>query len=166
MACRVNRQTYYKWSNEPASQLDWDDEYLIDAALDAQGGEPGYGYRFVVDELAEVGFRASENRAWRLCSLQGIFSIHSKKRGEKSKPGPPVHDDLLATVDDHGRPGRDFTADAPNTKWLTDITENPTGEGKLYLLVTWNHAAVHLLAPWRHYELRGPVDCVGEAPQV
>jgi hypothetical protein len=35
-----------------------------------------------------------------------------------------VHDDLVR---------RDFTADAPNTKWLTDITEHPTGEGKLYL---------------------------------
>jgi transposase InsO family protein len=29
---------------------------------------------------------------------------------------------------------RDFTADAPNTTWLTDITEHPTtAEGKLYL---------------------------------
>ncbi len=27
----------------------------------------------------------------------------------------------------------DFTATAPNQKWLTDITEHPTGEGKLYL---------------------------------
>jgi putative transposase len=40
-----------------------------------------------------------------------------------------VHDDLLATAGG----GRDFTADAPNVKWLTDITEHPTGEGKLYL---------------------------------
>ena len=29
--------------------------------------------------------------------------------------------------------GRDFTADAPNQLWLTDITEHRTGEGKLYL---------------------------------
>jgi putative transposase len=35
-----------------------------------------------------------------------------------------VHDDLIR---------RDFTATAPNAKWLTDITEHPTGEGKLYL---------------------------------
>ena len=35
-----------------------------------------------------------------------------------------MHDDLLE---------RDFTASRPDTKWLTDITEHPTGEGKLYL---------------------------------
>lgn len=29
--------------------------------------------------------------------------------------------------------GRDFTADAANRLWLTDITEHWTGEGKLYL---------------------------------
>jgi transposase InsO family protein len=65
--------------------------------------------------------------------MQGIFSIHSKKRGLNRKAGPPVHDDLLATVDHHGRPGRDFTATRPNEKWLTDITEHHTAEGKLYL---------------------------------
>lgn len=35
-----------------------------------------------------------------------------------------MHDDLVA---------RDFTAPAVDVKWLTDITEHPTGEGKLYL---------------------------------
>ena len=30
---------------------------------------------------------------------------------------------------------RDFTALEPETKWVTDITEIPTGEGKLYLCV-------------------------------
>ena len=28
---------------------------------------------------------------------------------------------------------RNFTADGPNRLWLADITEHPTGEGKLYL---------------------------------
>jgi putative transposase len=40
------------------------------------------------------------------------------------RAGPPVHDDLVRKV---------FTADAPNQLWLTDITEHPTAEGKLYL---------------------------------
>jgi len=35
-----------------------------------------------------------------------------------------VHDDLVR---------REFTADRPNQLWLTDITEHPTAEGKLYL---------------------------------
>src|SRR5436305_3429571 len=56
--------------------------------------------------------------------MQQIFSLHAKKKGRSRKAGPPVHDDLVR---------RDFTATAPNTKWLTDITEHSTGEGKLYL---------------------------------
>lgn len=35
-----------------------------------------------------------------------------------------MHDDLV---------DRNFTADAPDQVWLTDITEHRTGEGKLYL---------------------------------
>jgi len=64
---------------------------------------------------------------------QGILASHAKRGGRSRKPGPPVHDDLLAVVDKHGRPTHDFTADAPNQKWLTNITEHPTGEGTLYL---------------------------------
>ena len=45
-------------------------------------------------------------------------------RGKNGKPGPPAHDDLVE---------RDFTAVGPNQLWLTDITEHPTGEGKLYM---------------------------------
>ena len=39
-------------------------------------------------------------------------------------PNRELHDDLVQ---------REFTADAPNRLWLTDITEHPTREGKLYL---------------------------------
>jgi transposase InsO family protein len=45
-------------------------------------------------------------------------------QGQGGKVGPPVHDDLV---------GRVFTADGPNRLWLTDLTEHPTSEGKLYL---------------------------------
>ena len=130
---KLSRQGYYQWLAEPLCQRDWDDAHLINAAFDAHAEDPGFGYRFIADELADQGFIASENRVWRLCSMQGIFSIHSKKRGLNRQAGPPVHDDLLATVDHHGRPRRDFSASRPNEKWLTDITEHHTGEGKLYL---------------------------------
>ncbi len=139
VACRVLRlstQGYYKWLKHPISQRDWDDAHLINAAVEIHADDPEYGYRFIADELPARGITASENRVWRLCSAQRIFSTHSVKRGTGRKPGPAVHDDLLAikTVDrKKGGPGRDFGATAPNQKWLTDITEHPTGEGKLYL---------------------------------
>jgi putative transposase len=53
-----------------------------------------------------------------------LWSAFGKKRGKNGKTGPPVHDDLVE---------RDFTADAPNQLWLSDITEHLTREGKLYV---------------------------------
>lgn len=75
----------------------------------------------------------SERTAWRICSDNGWWSAFGKKRGKSKKAGPPVHDDLCAVTDDKGRTRHEFTADAPNRLWLSDITEHATGEGKLYL---------------------------------
>ena len=46
-----------------------------------------------------------------------------KGRRATKTPGPAVHDDLVQ---------RDFSAPGPDLVWLTDITEHPTSEGKLY----------------------------------
>jgi putative transposase len=127
VSCRVlgfSTQAYYRWLNRPFSERDWDDAHVINAALDAHHDDPTFGYRFIKDELEKVGIIASENRVQRLCSLQRIWSLHAKKRGLNRKVGPPVHDDLI---------GKDFTATAPNQKWVTDITEHPTSEGTLYV---------------------------------
>ena len=136
MTCRVlglSTQGYYKWLKNPVSQRDWDDAHVIDALLGIHQDDPTLGYRFLTDELADVGITASENRVWRLCSTAGIFASHARKRAKAGKPGPPVHDDLLAVIDDKGRVTHDFTASRPNEKWLMDITEHWTAEGKLYL---------------------------------
>lgn len=120
VTCRVlgiSRQAYYQWCSSPVSQRDFDDAHLINAALKIHADDPADGYRFIADELARLGFTASENRVWRICSMQQIFSLHARKKGRSRKTGPPVHDDLVR---------RDFTATAPNTRWLTDITEHPT----------------------------------------
>lgn len=117
-------QAYYRWRAEPVSQRDWDDAHLINAAVDVHDDDPTLGYRFIADELAAAGTVAGENRVARLCSLAGIFSITSKKGRKGHLPGPAVHDDLAQRV---------FTASAPNRLWLVDITEHPTGEGKLYV---------------------------------
>ena len=127
VTCRVlgfTTQAFYKWQANPVSQRDWDDAHLINAAYDIHHDDPAFGYRFIADQLNERGLAAGENRVARLCSQQRIWSIFAKKRGLNRKAGPPVHDDLV---------DRQFTAAAPNEVWLTDITEHPTGEGKLYL---------------------------------
>jgi putative transposase len=127
VTCRVlgfSRQAFYAWKRNPVSQRDWDDAHLVNAAIEVHGGDPEFGYRFIADELPGRGIVAGENRVARLCSQQQIWSVLAKKRGLGRKAGPPVHDDLVA---------RQFTAPARDQVWLTDITEHPTSEGKLYL---------------------------------
>lgn len=127
VTCRVlgfSKQAYYKWRANPVSDRDWSDAHLINAALDVHRDDPGFGYRFIADELHAGGVAAGENRVARLCSQQGIWSVHSRKRGLSRRPGPAVHDDLVE---------RDFSATWLNQLWLIDITEHPTGEGKLYM---------------------------------
>lgn len=127
VTCRVlgfSKQAFYAWKSDPVSQRDWDDAHLINAATDIHRDDPAFGYRFIADELPGHGIKAGENRVARLCSQQRIWSVFSKKRGLGRKAGPPVHDDLVA---------RRFTAAGPDRVWLTDITEHPAGEGKLYL---------------------------------
>ena len=127
LSCRVlgfSKQAFYKWQANPVSDRDWADAHLINMALDIHHDDPAFGYRFIADQLAEHGIAASENRVQRLCQQEQIWSVFAKKRGLSRRAGPPVHDDLV---------DRDFSAPAANVTWLTDITEHPTSEGKLYL---------------------------------
>jgi len=119
-------QAFYKWQIRPCPDRDWADAHVTNLIVDAHRDDPTFGYRFIADELAAVGHDVNERRVWRLCRDQRIWSTTTKKgrKGSGKMPGPAVHDDLVQ---------RDFSAPAPNVGWLTDITEHPTGEGKLYV---------------------------------
>ena len=121
-------QAYYKWRASPVCERDLDDAHLTNAIVDVHGDDPEFGYRFIADELEAAGHVVGERRVWRLCRDQQVWSTTVRK-GRKSKPGrpgPAVHDDLVQ---------RNFTAPRPDAVWLTDITEHPTGEGKLYACI-------------------------------
>ena len=108
VACRVlgfSKQAFYKWHASPICARDWDDAHLINLVMDIHHDDPAFGYRFITDELARRGLRAGENRVWRLCAVQGIWSVLAKRRGLVRTAGPPVHDDLV---------GRKFAATAVN----------------------------------------------------
>lgn len=138
VTCRVlglARQPYYRWLACPVTDADLQAAYRANALFDAHRDDPEFGYRFLVDEAREGGEVMADRTAWRICSDNGWWSAFGKRkaRGKATRPGPPVHDDLCAVVDDTGRTRHEFSADAPNLLWLSDITEHPTGEGKLYI---------------------------------
>ena len=118
-------QAFYRWQAQPVCRRDYDDAHLVNAIRDVHEDDPEFGYRFISDELERAGQSVGERRVWRLCSEHRIWSTTTKKgrRSSGKRPGPAVHDDLVQ---------RNFTAPMPDAIWLTDITEHPTAEGKLY----------------------------------
>lgn len=81
--------------------------------------------RLVLD-LRDDGWTVSEKTVANSMRRQGLIARKIKRRNgltqqDKSKVPFP---DLIR---------RDFTADAPNRRWVGDITEIPTAAGKLYL---------------------------------
>ncbi|PRY06858.1 transposase InsO family protein [Kineococcus rhizosphaerae] len=128
LTCRVlsiARQVYYRWLAEPVTDAELEQAYRANALHDAHREDPEFGYRYLHEEAARAGQPMSARTAWRICSDNGWWSAFAKRRSKNGKrPGPPVHDDLVR---------RNFTATRANQVWLTDITEHPTAEGKLYL---------------------------------
>jgi putative transposase len=127
VTCRVlklARQPYYRWLTAPVSPRELADAHLADALFDAHRDDPEFGYRLLADEARAQGQRGCDRRVWRICSSNGWWSVFGKHRSKACRPGPPAHDDQVR---------RNFTAPAANRLWLTDITEHPTSEGKLYL---------------------------------
>jgi transposase InsO family protein len=129
VACRVlklARQPYYRWLARPVTDAEWIEAHRANALFDAHRDDPEFGYRFLVDEARENGQAMVDRTAWRICNANGWWSVFGKKKpyGKARRPGVPAHDDHV---------GRDFTATAPNTLYLADITEHRTDEGKLYL---------------------------------
>ena len=85
-----------------------------------------YGRRRMHHELCNTGVVINHKRVGRLMREQALQSrIRRRFRvmTTDSKHSHPIAPNLL---------GRDFAADAPNRKWLTDITYVETGEGWLY----------------------------------
>lgn len=127
VTCRVlgiARQPYYRWLKEPCGVREVRRDEILTVIEEVHRVDPEFGYRLIADEVRGQGFSVSDRTVWSICRQNQVWSSFGKKRSYRSRPGPAVHDDLVK---------RNFTADRPNELWLTDITEHPTGEGKLYL---------------------------------
>jgi transposase InsO family protein len=89
--------------------------------------EGTFGYRQLTLHMRrQTGMTINLKRVYRLMQVRGIQSVirRKKKKYERSTP-QQVAENLL---------NREFHADAPNEKWVTDVTEFKYGNGqKAYL---------------------------------
>ena len=131
---------FYKWRDRPPTPRQRRRADL-DAAVaamfdDAQGlhGSP----RLHADLRAD-GWRLSEKTVADSMRRQSLIARKIKRRRGLTKQDKtaPKFPDLIK---------RNFTASAPNLRWCGDITEIPTGEGKLYLATVIDLYSRRLLA--------------------
>ncbi|WP_432738857.1 IS3 family transposase [Maridesulfovibrio sp. FT414] len=132
LLCRVlsvSRSGYYDWQKRLPSEQQKRRETIRQAASDSYQGSGGvYGYRKVHEDVIEaVGFYCCPETVRRVLAAEGMKSQTVRKhRYPKTKRDDSFAPNLLS---------RDFTASAPNQKWVSDITYIPTGEGWLYLAI-------------------------------
>jgi putative transposase len=84
------------------------------------------------------GIRCGRKRVERLMRRHGLVGIHKRRRSFTTRRDPDASpaEDLVQ---------RNFAVDGPNKLWVTDITEHPTGAGKVYVAVVldaWSRRVV------------------------
>jgi len=130
--CRVlsvSRSGYYDWQKRlPSEQQKRRDKIRQAASASYRESDGVYGYRKVYEDVIEtVGFYCCPETVRRILADEGMKSQTVRKhRYPKTHRDEHYAPNLLA---------REFTASAPNEKWVSDITYIPTGEGWLYLAI-------------------------------
>jgi putative transposase len=124
---KVSRSGYYAWVSRAPSKRAVADEVLteqIKSFYDASRST--YGAPRIWLDLRDAGVHVGGKRVARLMRANGWQGVHRRswKHATKADPNAVPAPDLL---------GRDFTATAPNQKWVADVTYVPTVAGWLYL---------------------------------
>lgn len=85
-----------------------------------------YGYRRIHHELKKLAITVSEKVVRRIMKEDNLIVYQKRTRKYSSYKGE-ISQEVKNVIE------RDFHADKPNTKWLTDITEFAIPAGKVYL---------------------------------
>ena len=123
----VSENGYYNWLKRGKSQRKQADEQLMERIEDAFYNNRGiYGSPRIHVELQEQGVYCGRKRVVRLMQALQLSARRKRRKAHKTERNP--HDSCAPNLLE-----RDFTADAPNTKWMSDMTFIETQEGWLYL---------------------------------
>ncbi len=125
----VSRSGYYAWRVRPESPRAKRDRELMPKIRRAHARSKGvYGSPRVHAELAADGVRVGRHKVARLMRLARLRGCPRRRFRVTTQrdPSHPVAKNLLR---------RNFSADAPNQRWASDITYISTHQGWLYLAV-------------------------------
>lgn len=123
---KVSRQGYYRYL-ESKQRPDKHAELLaeIQAILDEDEENVNYGRKRMIDALRLKGRTESDSTIYRVLRGHGLLQKPRMPRGlTVADKAAHKNDNLLR---------RDFTAQAPCKKLVSDITQLPTADGTLYI---------------------------------
>lgn len=114
----VSRGAYYKWLHRDIPEYEAKNNRIAEEIERIHMESPDKGYRRIRDDLERYhDIKANDKRVLRICRKKGIKSTikYSNKGCTRQASNPQyIVENLL---------NREFSADAPNQKWLTDVTE-------------------------------------------
>ena len=114
----LSRGAYYRWLKKPVSFSERYNEEISEKIKGIHDKHPDMGYRRIRDELDKKhGITVNDKRVLRICRKEHIQStIKWKPKSCTRSSDDPAH---IA----RNYLNQDFQVDAPNEKWLTDVTE-------------------------------------------
>jgi putative transposase len=123
----VSESGYYEWKNRAPSARSIRHALLTDAIRQVHTLSRGtYGFRRVHAELTlGRGLVVAHGTVELLMARAGLKGVTGRPKWVRARPDAIAMD----LVD------RRFARSAPNQLWVTDITEHPTVEGKVYCAV-------------------------------
>jgi putative transposase len=121
----VSASGYYAWKDRPPSTRTLRHMWLAGEIAQVHKDSGGtYGVRRVTAELRHGrGVTVGHNQVELVMGRLGLHGLPKRRLPRGAKLGKPNSLDLVR---------RRFRSDAPDLLWMTDITEHPTREGKVY----------------------------------
>ena len=114
----VSRAAYYKWLHREIPQQEKENQRIANIIEMIHEASPDKGYRRIRDELERYhDIKVNDKRVLRICRKRNIKStIKYLSNGCTRRAANPqyIAENIL---------NREFRAEAPNEKWLTDVTE-------------------------------------------
>ena len=127
-ALGISRSGFYAWRRRPLSERTRTDAAIL-ATIRASFvmTDSTYGVRRMLDEVRDAGHRCGRDRVGRL--MRGAaLRARPRRRAKPTDTGERAVDAIAPNVLD-----RQFSATAPNQKWVADFTYLWTSEGWLYV---------------------------------
>ena len=129
-ALGVSRSGFYAWRTRgPSRRAQMDAQILIDVRRSFLLSDRTYGARRVLDDVRDAGHICGRQRVERLMRHEGLRARPRRRARPGDQGERPLHT-LAPNVLD-----RQFTATAPNQKWVADFTYLWTSEGWLFVAV-------------------------------